>query len=208
MSSISTAQERRSRGEGPTRARSPTACSRSLPLLSVYAWLCTVYMVEVWAHVTPWLFTDELEFTQLSRAIAATGLPAERGAPYPSHSLYTYLIAPFWLIHHVPTAYDGDQVRERVPDGGGRLPDVLPRAHDRPPPAALFAAAGAGAIPALAYSGYIVEENLAYPFAALCFFLIAKAVVASRRGTPAWGWIAAARRRDGPRRRSSAASSA
>ena len=43
--------------------------------------------------------------------------------------------------------------------------------------AALFAAAGAGAIPALAYSSWIVEEPLAYPYAALCFFLIAKALV-------------------------------
>jgi hypothetical protein len=32
---------------------------------------------------------------------------------------------------------------------------------------ALFAAAGAAAIPSLAYSSYIVEETFAYPYAAL-----------------------------------------
>src|SRR5690349_3347009 len=54
-------------------------------------------------------------------------------------------------------------------------------------PRALFAAAGAAVIPSLAYSSWIVEENLAYPFAALCFLLIAKAFVVR---TP--GWILAA----------------
>ena len=44
-------------------------------------------------------------------------------------------------------------------------------------PAALFAATAAAAVPALAYSQVISEEALAYPYAALCFFLIAKAIV-------------------------------
>ena len=61
-------------------------------------------------------------------------------------------------------------------------------------PAALFAAAAAGAIPALVYSSYIVEEPLAYPYAAFCFFLIAKAlVVIPRENTRvAYTWSAAA----------------
>jgi len=178
---------------GP-RAPARTHSDRFLavvPLLSVYAWLCTVYMVEVWARVTPWLFTDELEFTQLSRSIAATGHPAERGAPFPSHSLYTYLMAPFWLIQHVPTAYDAIKYANVFLMAAVVFPTYFLARMIVRRPAALFAAAGAGAIPSLAYSGYIVEENLAYPFAALCFLLIAKAVVATRRGAPAWGWITA-----------------
>ena len=58
--------------------------------------------------------------------------------------------------------------------------------------AALFAAAGAGAIPALAYSSYLVEEPIAYPYAALCFFLIAKAL---RHAQPAAGSSARSSRR-------------
>ena len=54
-------------------------------------------------------------------------------------------------------------------------------------PAALFAATATAAVPALAYSQVISEEALAYPYAALCFFLIAKAIVARTR----W-WIAGA----------------
>ena len=52
---------------------------------------------------------------------------------------------------------------------------------------ALFAAAGAATIPALAYSSWIVEETFAYPYAALCFFLFVKALLTRSRG-----WVAAA----------------
>ena len=76
------------------------------PLLSVFFWLCIVYAVEAWAHATPWVFSDELELTQLARSIAATGHPARRGAPYGFHTIWTYLTAPAWLIHDVQRAYD------------------------------------------------------------------------------------------------------
>ena len=63
----------------------------AVPLASIYLWLCIVYVFEAWRHVTPWLFTDELEMTQISRSIAATGHAARRGEPYSLHSLYPVL---------------------------------------------------------------------------------------------------------------------
>src|SRR5204863_9437946 len=53
--------------------------------------------------------------------------------------------------------------------------------------AALFAAAAAVMIPALAYSSMILEESLAYPYATLCFYLILGALIRRTR----W-WIAGA----------------
>ena len=79
---------------------------RAVPLASAYLWLSLLYVVEAWKHVTPWLFTDELEFTQLSRSIAATGHAARRGEPHSFRSLYTVVTAPFWLIDNTQTAYD------------------------------------------------------------------------------------------------------
>ena len=52
----------------------------AVPLASIYIALCMVYVVGAWKRVTPWLFTDELEMTQLSRSIAATGRAARRGS--------------------------------------------------------------------------------------------------------------------------------
>src|SRR6266536_2741428 len=77
----------------------------AVPLLSIFLWLCIIYAVEAWAHATPWLFGDELELTQLSRAIAATGHAARRGEPHSFDTLWAYLIAPAWRIDNVHTAY-------------------------------------------------------------------------------------------------------
>src|SRR5262249_57318606 len=74
-------------------------------LASIFLWLAIVYAVEAWAHQTPWLFGDELELTQLSRAIAATGHAARRGEPHSFDTLWTYVMAPAWRIHDVHTAY-------------------------------------------------------------------------------------------------------
>ena len=155
-----------------------------LPLLSVYAWLCVVYLVEAWTRVTPWLFGDELELTQLSRAIAATGHAARRGEAHSADSLYTVVTAPFWLIHDVGAAYAGVKDFDVFVMASVVFPTYFLARMVVGRGWALFAAAGAGAIPALAYSSYIVQETLAYPYAALCFLLIAKALVTRR-----WPWI-------------------
>ncbi|HLX20949.1 MAG TPA: hypothetical protein VKR23_12430, partial [Gaiellaceae bacterium] len=92
----------------PPAARSVTLSDRLLtavPLASVYIWLSGLLMVEAWQRVTPWLFGDELEFTQLSRSIAATGHAAERGQSHSPDSVYPYLTAVFWKIHDVAAAY-------------------------------------------------------------------------------------------------------
>jgi hypothetical protein len=159
----------------------------AVPLASTYIWLCIVYCVEAWKHSTPWLFTDELELTQLSRSIADTGHPARRGQPYSFHSLYVVLTAPVWLIHTVATAYAGVKYLDVFVMTSVLFPTYLLARMVVRKPWALFAAAGAAAIPSLAYSSWIVEENLAYPYAALCFLLIAKAFVLRSRG-----WVVAA----------------
>jgi hypothetical protein len=159
----------------------------AVPLASTYIWLCIVYCVEAWKHATPWLFTDELEFTQISRSIADTGHPARRGQSYSFHSLYTVLTAPVWLIHNVATAYAGIKYLDVFVMTSVIFPTYFLARMIVRRPWALFAAAGAAVIPSLAYSSWIVEENLAYPYAALCFLLVAKALVVRTRG-----WIVAA----------------
>jgi hypothetical protein len=158
----------------------------AIPLVGLYVWLSTVYCVEAWKHLTPWLFTDELEMTQISRAIAATGHPARRGQPYSFHSLYPVLTAPIWLIDHVPAAYAAIKYFDVLVMASVVFPTYFLARLVVGRRWALFAAAGAGTIPALAYSSWLVEETIAYPYAALCFLLIAKALITRRRG-----WVAA-----------------
>jgi hypothetical protein len=171
-------------------AREQTLADRFLaavPLLSIFFWLGVLYTWEAWRHGTPWLFGDELELTQLSRSIADTGHAARRGDPYTFKSLYTYLMAPAWLIDDVHQAYATIRYVGVIlmtltvfPAYGiarmivGKWP-------------ALFVAAASAAIPAVAYAPMIVEEPLAYPYATLTFFLVLRALVDRSR----W-WIAAA----------------
>jgi len=148
----------------------------ALPLASVYVWLSIVYSVEAWKRATPWLFTDELEFTQLSRSIAATGHAARRGEPHSFGSLYNVMLAPIWRISDVSAAFATIKYVDVLVMTSVLFPTyfLARMVVGRTP--ALFAAAGAAAIPSLAYSSWIVEETLAYPYAALGFYLIARAL--------------------------------
>ena len=153
----------------------------ALPLASLYVWVAVVYCVEAWKRVTPWLFTDELELTQLSRSIAATGHAARRGEPHSFRSLYTVFTAIFWRIDDVAAAFAAIKYADTLVMASVVFPTYFLARLVVGRTAALFAAAGAAAVPALAYSSWIVEETLAYPYAALCFFLIAKAIVVRSR---------------------------
>jgi hypothetical protein len=157
----------------------------AVPILSVFVWLCMVYAIEAWAHATPWLFSDELELTQLARSIADTGHPARRGEAYGFHTLWTYLMAPAWLIDDTQKAYDTVKYFGAIVMASTFFPayGIARTIVGRWP--ALFAAAASAAIPALAYSSIIVVEPLAYPYSALCLFLIVRTLL-----TPTRWWIA------------------
>jgi hypothetical protein len=159
----------------------------AVPLLSVYVWLCIVYVYEAWGRVTPWLFSDELERTQLARAVAETGHAARRGVAHSPDTLYTYLIAPAWWLGNTHASYDAVKYIGVLVMASVLFPTYFLARLVVGRRWAMFAAACTAAAPAVAYSSWIVEEPLAYPYAALCFFVIAKALITRRRT-----WIATA----------------
>ena len=153
----------------------------AVPLASIYLWLSIVYCVEAWKRQTPWLFTDELEFTQLSRSIAETGHAARRGDPHSFRSLYVVLTAPFWLIDDVSAAFSTIKYFDVLVMTAVLFPAYGLARLFVGRNASLFAAACAAAIPSLAYSSWIVEETLAYPYATLCVYLIARTLLVPSR---------------------------
>ncbi|HEY8409578.1 MAG TPA: hypothetical protein VIK66_16485 [Gaiellaceae bacterium] len=159
----------------------------AVPLASLYLWLSIAYCIEAWKRATPWLFTDELEFTQLSRSIAATGHAARRGEPHGIHSLYTVILAPLWRIDDVAAAFAAIKYVDVLAMTAVVFPTYFLARFVVGRTPALFAAAAAGAVPALAYSSWIIEETWAYPYSALCLYLIAKALLVKSRG-----WLAGA----------------
>lgn len=160
---------------------------RAVPLLSVYFWLTILYGWQAWRHATPWLWTDELELAQISRSIADTGHAARRGGPYGFQTLYAFLIAPAWWLDGLADAYSTIKYVGVLAMTSAAFPAYFLARTIVSSRAALFAAAGTVAIPSLAYSPMVLEEPIAYPWAALCLFLLVKALATRGRR-----WILAA----------------
>jgi hypothetical protein len=153
------------------------------PLLIVYFGLAALYAWQASRHPVPTIFYDELEITELARSIADTGEPARRGVPYPgTASLLAYFLAPAWWLSSASAAYATAKVLLVLCMTATIFPAyalarlVVSRWW------ALAAAAGATAVPALAYSSILVEEPLAYPLSTLALWLIARVLVAP-------GWV-------------------
>ena len=70
-----------------------TRLQNALPLLIVYFALAALYAWQASRRPVPTIFTDELELTQLSRAISETGEAARRGDPYGIATLVAVLVA-------------------------------------------------------------------------------------------------------------------
>ena len=154
---------------------------RAIPLASAFLWLVVLYGWQTRGHVTPWLFTDELKLAQISRSISETGHAELRHHPTGFDTLYAYLLAPFWKIGDVATAYATIKYVGVVVMTSAIFPTYVLARTILSKPWALFAAVGAVAAPALAYAPFLVEEPAAYPWSALSVLLIAKALALRTR---------------------------
>jgi hypothetical protein len=152
-----------------------------LPLVGAYLLLSTLYAWQAWRRETPTIFSDELELTQISRAIADTGHPARRGDPYGFSSLVPWLTAPFWWLHPVATAYEAIKTVQAFVMAAAVFPAYLLARRVLSVPWAYFAAVAAIAAPALSYAPIVVEEPWAYPAATVALWLTVRAVDAPGR---------------------------
>jgi hypothetical protein len=160
------------RAAAGTRGRVEAA----LPLIGAYLLLATLYAWQAWRRETPTIFSDELETTQLSRAIAETGQPGRRGDPYGFTSLVPWLTAPFWWLDSVASAYEAIKSVQAFVMAVAIFPAFLLARLVVSPPWAFFAAVATIAAPALSYAPILVEEPWAYPAATLALWLTVRAV--------------------------------
>ena len=159
----------------------------AFPLLACLLLLVFFHAMHAFAHGSPWLFSDEAEYTQLSRAIAETGHAARRGEPHSFVSLYTYVLAPVWWIENTATAYSAAKYLGVALMTSAVFPTYALARMLVPRGWAVFAAVATISIPALAYSRLLITEVLAYPFTAVALFLMVKALATWER----W-WLVAA----------------
>ncbi len=156
-------------------------------LFGLYFLLATLFAWQAWRRETPTIFTDELELTQLSRAIADHGWPARRGESYGFTTLAPWFTSPFWWLHGVANAYEAIKYVQALVMALAIFPAYGIARTVVSRPWALFAAAGTIAAPALSYAPILVEEPWAYPIAAT-------AIWATLRATdkPTWRTVALA----------------
>jgi hypothetical protein len=162
----------------------PALFDRALPLVPLLAayLLCVSFLGwHASGHASPWLFSDELEYAQLSRSIAETGEPTRRGSPAADASVATYLQAPIWrLVDDTERAYELVKYLGVLLMAAAIFPAyalarlLVPRTY------ALFAAVASASIPAMAYSRLVITEPVAYPFITLTLFLLVKAFATKR----------------------------
>ncbi len=156
--------------------------SQVLALVGLGFVVFAFYAIEASLRKTPWLFTDELEWSQLSRAIASTGSAARRGQPHSFDSLYSYLIAPAWWIHSTADAYAAIKYLNVLVMSLTAVPVYLLGRMLLTRRTALVVALLSIAIPAMSYTSSIVPEALAYPWFALAALLAVRFLAAPSIG--------------------------
>lgn len=159
----------------------------AVPVAVVALCLLALFFWEAWARKTPTIFTDELEWSQVSRAIATTGHGARRGIPIGFKSLYAYFIAPVWWIHSTRSAYSAAKYLDTVAMCLTAIPVYLTARLLVRPRAALLAGFGSICTSALFYAGFLIPEPLAYPV----FALTAYAGIRALSGHGRRWWVSA-----------------
>lgn len=158
---------------------------RTWLLLAIYCGLAALYAWQASERRTPTIFTDEIEFTQMSRAVAEGGRATLRGGePTTGESLYAYVAAPLWWFDDVATAYGAIKLLGVLLMTAALFPAYALARTVVARPYALFAAAGTAAAPALVYAPFLVDEPLAYPVSTLALLTIARAAA-----TPTRRWV-------------------
>jgi len=136
---------------------------------------------------SPTIFGDELEWTQISRAIADTGHAARRGEPVPFKSVYPYVIAPLWWIHSTRSAYSAIKYVDTILMALAAVPTFLLARMLVRARVAFLAALATLCTTGLYYAPFLLPEVVAWPWFALCAYLTIRALARGGR----W-WIVAA----------------
>ena len=161
------------------RERVSPGLARLLLAIAYFA-LAALYAWQASKRVSPTIFSDEIEFAQISRGIAEDGIPSRRGEPSGFGSLYTFLVAPAWWLDPEP-AWEAAKLIGVLVMTSAIFPAYALARFVASRAWALGAAVAAVAAPPLAYGPYLLEEPLAYPYSTLTLWAIVGAIAAPTR---------------------------
>ncbi len=147
----------------------------------VAAWLALLVVVSATIRLwlvrgmqAPFVFVDELIYSELAKSLADGAGYTVRGLPASGYSLlYPALIAPaYWLFDAVPGAYAAAKAIGAVTMSFAAIPTFLVARRVVRPSLALLAAAIAVVVPSMAYTATLTTESLFYPIALVVAWLL------------------------------------
>jgi hypothetical protein len=126
---------------------------------------------------SPWIFPDELIYWDLARSLASTGDLAIRGVATTGHPpLYPLSLAPAFAFGDTADAYAVAKWINALAFSMTALPTYLLARRLLATRWAILAAALALLVPAAAYAGVLMSENLFYPVFVLALLTIVRAI--------------------------------
>jgi hypothetical protein len=127
----------------------------------------------------PWIFQDEIVYSELAKSLAYASEPALRGAVGTGGFglVYPLLIAPAYLLFDaVPSAYDAVRLVNSLLMSLAAVPAYLLARRLAARELSLLVALLAVAIPSLGYTGTVMTENAFYPISVLWLLLLVLAL--------------------------------
>jgi hypothetical protein len=161
--------------DGLSAERVRTRATELVTAVPAWAWLtvlvggsCAIRAVLALHDPSPWIFQDELLYSELAKSFAATGHFAVREVPVPGGGgfglVYPTVVAPAWaLFHRIPTAYAAAKVINALAMSLAAIPVYLLARRLTGKWLALAASVLALALPGMVYTGVIMTENAFYP---------------------------------------------
>ncbi len=150
-----------------------------LRAVPAWAWLAAIVAVSfafrallARSIVAPFIFVDELVYSELAKNLADSGQRLVRGAPATGYGVvYPALIAPAYLLFdRVPEAYTAIKTINSFLMSLAAVPAYLIARTALPKWWALGAALLAVSLPSLVYTGTVMTENAFYPMFLLASF--------------------------------------
>ena len=126
----------------------------------------------------PFIFTDELQYQENARSLAAGEGIEVRGEPYGIVSvLYPLVLAPAYAVFDsLPDAYAAARTINAVVMSLAAVPAYFLARRVLPRPLSPVAALLAVALPSLAYTGTLMSENLFYPVTLVVAWALVRAL--------------------------------
>jgi 4-amino-4-deoxy-L-arabinose transferase-like glycosyltransferase len=149
----------------------------------VWAWLVVIVLVSIALRVVlgrrmpgPFIFTDELTYSELAKSFAVGGHFLVRGVPTHGYGfVYPVLISPAYrLFHDLTEAYAGVKAINSFLMSLAAVPGYLLARRMLGSGLSLLAALLAVTIPSVAYTGTVMTENAFYPLFVLVVLLLVR----------------------------------